>query len=183
MIRIFLSNLKFNYFHIKHRVTGWFKNNHIGKNCRIEGSVKLSNTKVGHCTYIGDYSLIDRAVIGNYCSIASFISIGGMDHDYRNFSTSTLLYKQSKKKLTIIEDDVWIGTKVTVRAGVKIGRGAVIGSNSVVLKDVDSYSIVVGVPAKHIKYRFDDAVISKLLKTNAFDYQVKETMEVLNNFK
>jgi lipopolysaccharide transport system ATP-binding protein len=61
-----------------------------------------------------------------------------------------------------IGNDVWIGAKSTIMSGVKIGDGAVIGSGSVVAKDVPPYSIVVGNPAKVIKYRFDEQQIKDL---------------------
>ena len=60
----------------------------------------------------------------------------------------------------IIEDDVWLGANVVVLPNVKIGKGAIIGANAVVTKNVAPYSIMGGVPAKFIKYRFssDDIV-------------------------
>lgn len=53
----------------------------------------------------------------------------------------------------IIEDDVWIGTRVVILPGVKIGKGSVIGANSLVTKDVEPYSIMGGIPAKYIRKR------------------------------
>lgn len=53
----------------------------------------------------------------------------------------------------VIEDDVWIGARVTLLPGVHIGRGSVIGAGSVVTKDVPAYSIVGGNPARVLKYR------------------------------
>lgn len=64
----------------------------------------------------------------------------------------------------IIENDVWIGAKSTIMSGVKIGNGSVIGSCSVVTKDVPPYAIVVGNPAKIVKYRFTDNQIGDLLR-------------------
>ena len=62
----------------------------------------------------------------------------------------------------IIEDDVWIGYGCTILSGVKIGQGAVIGTRSVVAKDIPPYAIYAG--NKIIKYRFSNKVIEKLLK-------------------
>lgn len=60
-----------------------------------------------------------------------------------------------------IEGDNWIGANVTVLKGVKIGEGAVVASGSVVTRNVEPYSIVGGVPARHIKYRFDKDEIKR----------------------
>jgi acetyltransferase-like isoleucine patch superfamily enzyme len=55
-----------------------------------------------------------------------------------------------------IGNDVWIGARVTVVDGVKIGTGSIIASGAVVTKDVPSYAIVAGVPAKVIRYRLPE---------------------------
>jgi len=70
---------------------------------------------------------------------------------------------------TQIGNDVWIGNNVTVRYGVKIGDGAIIGSGAVVTKDVEPYSIVGGVPAKTIKYRFTPEQIDFLQQIRWWD--------------
>lgn len=65
---------------------------------------------------------------------------------------------------TEIGGDVWIGYDATIMPGVKIGHGAVIASESVVTKDVPAYSVFGGNPAEHIKYRFEQPIIDKLLR-------------------
>lgn len=64
----------------------------------------------------------------------------------------------------IISNDVWIGFEALILAGVSIGDGAIIGSRAVVTKDVPSYTIAAGVPARPIRKRFDDDTISNLIK-------------------
>lgn len=64
----------------------------------------------------------------------------------------------------IIGNDVWIGFEAVILSGVTIGDGAIIGTRAVVTKDVPPYTIVGGVPAKSIRKRFPDDVISELLK-------------------
>jgi virginiamycin A acetyltransferase len=70
----------------------------------------------------------------------------------------------------IIENDVWIGAKSTIMSGVKIHNGSVIGTGSIVTKDVPPYSIVVGNPAKIVKYRFNPKQIESLLKIAWWDW-------------
>lgn len=64
----------------------------------------------------------------------------------------------------IVENDVWIGAKSTIMSGVKIQNGSIIGANSVVTKDIPPYAIVVGNPAKIVKYRFSEKIIESLLE-------------------
>lgn len=64
----------------------------------------------------------------------------------------------------VVENDVWIGAHSTIMSGVKIGNGAIIGATATVTKDVPPYAIVVGNPAKLIRYRFTEEQIESLLK-------------------
>jgi serine acetyltransferase len=64
----------------------------------------------------------------------------------------------------VVGDDVWIGYGATILSGVHIGQGAVVAAGALVAKDVPPYAIVGGVPAKVIKYRFEPALIERLLE-------------------
>ena len=76
-----------------------------------------------------------------------------------------------------IGSDVWIGDEVLIKNGVTIGHGAIIGAKSLVTKDVPPYAVVVGVPAKILRYRFAPEIIKKLLKLKWWslpNYQIKQ---------
>jgi len=91
----------------------------IGKGVKIEPRVFLSKSTVGDYSYIGHNCVIDNAIIGNYCSIAAFVQLGGMEHSHWWLSMSTYLSSLGRKKQTIIGHDVWIGSKVSIREGIK----------------------------------------------------------------
>lgn len=109
--------------------------------------------------------------IGNYCSIAPEV-VFLLDGEHRYDTVSTYPFKArllnesgdtlSKGSITI-EDDVWIGYRVTILSGVHVGQGAVIAAGAVVTTNIPPYAIVGGVPAKVIKYRFDDNSISQFV--------------------
>lgn len=115
-----------------------------------------SNCNIGSYTYIGLYSNISKATIGNYCSIGNNVVIGAGEHDINTISTSAHLYEgenwydELTQKDVNIKNDVWIGTQAIIRRGVTIGDGAVIGANSFVNNDVPDFAVVVGSPAKII---------------------------------
>jgi len=129
----------------------------------MEGSVTDHLTSIGNYCYIGRYCYLTRVKIGNYCSIANNVSIGQGEHDLTKISTNSIFYDNAFTELTKgdceIGNDVWIGVDSIIKRGIKIGNGAVIGANSVVTKDVPPYTIVVGSPAKIIRYRFDESKI------------------------
>ncbi|MBJ3726845.1 CatB-related O-acetyltransferase, partial [Salmonella enterica subsp. enterica serovar Corvallis] len=75
---------------------------------------------------------------------------------------------------TVIGNDVWIGSEAMVMPGIKIGHGAVIGSRSLVTKDVEPYAIVGGNPAKKIKKRFTDEEISLLLEMEWWNWSLEK---------
>ena len=75
---------------------------------------------------------------------------------------------------TIIGNDVWIGQNAVILPGVHIGDGAIIGANSVVGSDVEPYTIIAGNPAKPIRKRFDDELISLMLKWKWWDKTIEE---------
>ena len=80
----------------------------------------------------------------------------------------------------VIGSDVWIGYEAVIFAGVTIGDGAIIGTRSVVTKDVPPYTIVGGVPAKPIRKRFSDETISALLTERWWDWPEEKIAINLN---
>lgn len=90
--------------------------------------------------------------IGNDVRIASHVMIVGANHKFDDLSRP--IAKQGvERKSVVIEDDVWIGGRVNILAGVTVGRGSVVAAGAVVTHDVPPYSVVAGVPAKAIKKR------------------------------
>ncbi len=143
-------------------------------------------------------SNVQNVEIGRYCSIADEVRIFQADHDIANFTTSTYIYnmpsfrregrmvkdrakvtkrelkpapiKDTESAVVHIGHDVWIGSHVALRPGITIGHGACIATGAIVVKDVPPYAIVGGVPAKVIKYRFDEATVEKLLALAWWQY-------------
>lgn len=77
---------------------------------------------------------------------------------------------------------MWIAAEAIIAQGVKIGDGAVVGANSFVNKDVPPYAIVVGSPARIIKYRFTDKIIQELQKTEFWNKEPNEARTICAKF-
>ena len=113
----------------------------------------IAEVSVGSDSDIGPFTDIigwGGVSIGDRVLIASHVSLVSVTHDY---TKESIRFAKVIDKPIRIEDDVWIGTHVTVMPGVTIGKGAVIGAGSVVTKDVPPLAIAYGVPAKIMKYR------------------------------
>ena len=85
---------------------------------------------------------------------------------------------------TVIQNDVWIGYNSLIMPGIKIGNGSIIASNSVVVKDVEPYSIVGGNPAKLIRKRFDNEIIDLLESIKWWDWPIEKVttnLEILTS--
>lgn len=149
-----------------------------GKN-KIGENTCINNSKVGFATYIGQECLFVNTIIGKYSCIANnvkiiigkhptskFVSIHPAFFSISKQAGFTYVDKQKFEEIeyidkeknisVIIGNDVWIGENVTILGGVEIGDGAIIGANTLVTKNIEPYSINVGMPSKLINYRFSE---------------------------
>jgi acetyltransferase-like isoleucine patch superfamily enzyme len=107
----------------------------------------------------GCYFVCDTE-IGNKVFIAACVAfLNSDDHNFNIVGKTIWDSGRGDKYKIIVEDDVWIGHGAIILSPVKIGRGAVVAAGSVVTKDVQSYSIVGGNPAKFLKWRFTEEEI------------------------
>jgi len=186
---------------------------HYDRLCFLKNTISNPNIEVGDYTYYDDFEDVanfeknvkyhfdfigDKLIIGKFCQIASGVTfiMNGANHLQDSVSTfpfaifggdwSNAMDGKSypSKGNTVIGNDVWIGFDVTIMPGVNIGDGAIIGSKSVVTKDVAPYSIVGGNPAKEIRKRFTEEQINYLLDLQWWNWPVDEIsakLELLTN--
>ncbi len=146
----------------------------LGDYVQINRRNILEEAIVGDCTYTGANTVLKHVDVGRFCSISWNVSATGNTHDYRSLSAHPFTRLKSfgfvdeneplEHETITIGNDVWIGANVSILSGITIGDGAIVGAGGVVTKDIPPYAIVVGNPAKILKYRFDNEVISILLE-------------------
>lgn len=179
---------------------------HYDRLCFLKNIITNPNIIVGDFTYYDDFEDVhnfeknvkyhfdfigDKLIIGKFCMIASDVRfiMNGANHLTDAISTYPFAIfggdwsnamdgkTYPTKGDTIIGNDVWIGYNATIMAGVKVGDGAIIATNSVVTKDVEPYTVVGGNPAREIKKRFSDEHIKLLLELKWWDWSLEEITE------
>lgn len=135
----------------------------FGKNCILTAweeyyDDKFSpNINIGEGCHFGDYNhitCINKIKIGSYVLTGRWVTISDNSHggnEYKDLHIPPIKRKLFSKGEVVIGNNVWIGDKATILAGVTIGNGVIIGANTVVTKDVPDYCIVAGNPARIIK--------------------------------
>jgi acetyltransferase-like isoleucine patch superfamily enzyme len=133
-----------------------------------------------------------KVTVGNYTSIAEDVTflIGGEHHpEWVSTFPFRIVYglpgrcrdgQPNSRGPIAIGHDVWIGRGVTVRSGVTIGDGAVVGARSLVVKDIEPYTIVGGVPARVISKRFADRYIEALLTIRWWAWPEDEVVNIVD---
>lgn len=155
----------------------------------------LAHTKLGFHSYCGVNVQIMKATIGRFCSIGPNTKIGLGIHPTDMVSTHPAFYSNNKPFSTFADQvyieeykeveighDVWLAGDVSVVGGVKIGTGVVVAAGSVVTKDLEPYGIYGGVPAKLIRYRFDQQVRHDLLESKWWEKSVDEIRDKWRDF-
>lgn len=149
---------------------------------------------VGASMEYGNYDC--HVLIGRYAALGHrLIFEMGLNHNYRcvtAYPFEDVLQGDEdavnhaegvNRNQIIIGSDVWIGCDVTLLGGVRIGNGAVIGAGAVVAKDVPPYAVVVGNPARVIKYRFPQEVIDKMQKIKWWNWTDEKVLSLLPKLK
>ncbi len=169
--------------------------------------VTIENCHIGLLSYVNHSSSLYNAKIGRFCSIADNVhfcigqhptsvavstfpsfyydttsQIGSTFHKGNPLCEFEKKTKGETRYDIVVENDVWIGSHALILGGVRIGTGAVVAAGAVVTKDVAPYSIVGGVPAKHIKYRFDEVDRGLLLKSEWWNKPLSEIKAEYQNF-
>jgi len=149
---------------------------------RLKDYAEIIDSVLDEYSYISQFSIVNKTVIGKFCSIGPGCYIGLWEHNTEVSTHSFYLYEHSgnfvkgyrnydKDEITTyIGNDVWIGANAVILKGIKIGDGAIIGASSVVTKNVPPYAIVVGNPAKIIKYRYSQDDIYWLLRIKWWNF-------------
>lgn len=166
--------------------------NEVGKHSVLE------NVEFGDYSYAMEFCYLQNTIVEKFANIAAMVRIGPTNHPMQRATQHHFTYRRQlygfdnvddseffaarSARQTIIGNDTWIGHGSIIMPEVKIGDGAVIGSGSIVTKDIPAYAVAVGSPARIIKMRFPDHVIEQMLAIRWWDWSHETIKEHFQDF-
>jgi len=158
----------------------------LGRGCSISrGAQVLNGVRLGDFSYVNCGAIVASGELGRFCSVGPYTIIGMPNHPVNFLSTSPRLYGP-QNVLGVPSDwndfsdppqigsDVWIGAHAFIRQGLRIGHGAIVGAASVVTHDVPPYAIVVGSPARVLRFRFEPDIVAEILESRWWERSTRE---------
>ena len=159
----------------------------LGRFTEIKERVQFIESELGDYSYVERHSEAIYTIIGKFTAIASDVRLNALEHPIERVSQHKITYRPNEYFLNAkldsafremrrvqrveIGHDVWIGHGAIVMPGVKIGHGAVVGAGAVVTEDVDPYAIVAGVPARFLKWRFDQNISIRIIALGWWEWE------------
>jgi phosphonate metabolism protein (transferase hexapeptide repeat family) len=162
------------------------RNARLGRFTEIKERVAFSDSELGDYSYVERHAEVIYSRIGKFCAIASGARVNALEHPIERVSQHKMTYRANEfflgakldgefregrqAKTVEIGHDVWIGHGAVIMPGVKIGHGAVVAASAVVTRDVAPYAIVAGVPARFLKWRFDEKISRRIMELGWWDW-------------
>jgi len=170
----------------------------FGKYCEVGARTKVAESRFGDFSYVVNDSEIIYTDVGKFCSIAAHTRINPGNHPVDRVAMNHFTYRSSAYGLgdddpaffdwrrasrCTLGHDVWIGHGAVVLPGVSLGNGAVAGAGAIVTKDVPAFAIVVGNPARLLRYRFAPDVIEVLERIGWWDWPHDQLRVAMADFR
>jgi phosphonate metabolism protein (transferase hexapeptide repeat family) len=170
----------------------------FGRFCEVGARTKVAESTFGDYAYVVNDSDIIYTDVGKFCSIAAHTRINPGNHPLERVALSHFTYRSSSYGLgpddasffdwrrgfrCVMGNDVWIGHGAVILPGVKLGNGAAVGAGAVVSRDVPPFAIVVGVPAKIVRYRFAPEIVAALERIAWWDWPHEQLGTAMADFR
>lgn len=173
-------------------------NSTLGRWTEVAEQTRVQDCEIGDYSYVMERCDLQHARLGKFCNVAKHARINPSNHPMWRPTLHHFTYRAAKYGLgeddpevfawrksdsVTVGHDVWIGHGAIILPGVTIGTGAVIGAGAIVSKDVPDYAIVVGVPARVIRFRFPPTVQKALRRIAWWDWSHEQLAEALPDFR
>lgn len=179
--------------------TASVRDSRLGRFTEVGARTSVVETAMGDYSYVVNDAEIISTTIGKFCSIAAHTRINPGNHPMQRASQSHFTYRASRyfageadeasffdwrrTHHVRIGHDVWIGHGAIVLPGRSIGHGAVVAAGAIVTKDVPNYAIVAGNRARFVRWRFDPAIVDRLLRLCWWDWEHSRLHAALDDFR
>jgi phosphonate metabolism protein (transferase hexapeptide repeat family) len=178
--------------------TAQVRDSSFGAYCEVGARTKVAESSFGDYSYVVNDADIIYTTVGRFCSIAAHTRINPGNHPLAKVALSHFTYRSSaygmgpddaaffdwrRSYRAVLGNDVWIGHGAILLPGVKVGNGAAIGAGAVVSRDVPAFAVVVGVPARVVRYRFAPEIIAALERIAWWDWPHDRLGTALADFR
>jgi phosphonate metabolism protein (transferase hexapeptide repeat family) len=179
--------------------TANIRESQLGAWTAVGARTTIAESSMGDYSYVVNDSSIIYSEIGKFCSIAAHTRINPGNHPLDRVALHHFTYRSKSYGLgdsddkeffawrrahqVVLGNDVWIGHGAVILPGVRIGTGAAVGAGAVVSKDVPDYAIVVGVPARVLRYRFSEKQREQLLDLAWWNWDREKLATALPDFR
>jgi phosphonate metabolism protein (transferase hexapeptide repeat family) len=163
------------------------RNAKLGRFTEIKERVAFSDSELGDYSYVERHAEAIYSRIGKFSAIASNARVNALEHPIERVSQHKMTYRANEyflgakldagfrdlrqNRKVEIGHDVWVGHGAVIMPGIKIGHGAVVAAAAVVTRDVAPYAVVAGVPAKFLKWRFEEKISERIIMLGWWDWE------------
>ena len=170
----------------------------FGAWCEVGARSRVAESHFGDYAYVANDSDIASTTLGRFCSIAAQVRLNPGNHPLDRVALSHFTYRSSaygmgeddaaffdwrRSHRVVLGHDVWIGHGAVVLPGVTIGNGAAIGAGAVVTREVPPFAVVVGVPARLVRFRFAPEIVEALQRIAWWEWPHERLGAALADFR
>ncbi|MFZ5674217.1 MAG: chloramphenicol acetyltransferase [Pseudomonadota bacterium] len=171
----------------------------LGRYVEIGAGARIVESSFGDYSYTDRYADIAYSTLGKFANVAAFVRLNPSEHPYQRASLHHFMYRSEyywpeepgekalfdwrRSRPVMLGHDTWIGHGSVIMKGVTVGDGAIVGSLSVVTKDVPPYAIVAGKPAQLLKWRHPHDIADRLRALAWWDWDHETLRRALPDFR
>ncbi len=174
------------------------RDSRFGRYCEVGARTRVAESSFGDYSYVANDSDVIYATLGRFCSVAAQVRINPGNHPLERVALNHFTYRSSAYGLgeddaaffdwrrdghVTLGHDVWVGHGAVLLPGISVGNGAAIGANATVTRPVPAFAVVVGTPARVLRFRFPPDIVDALERVAWWDWPHERLGEAMRDFR